>query len=246
MKILALFPLVALASGIAVSIYLLAKWLRHERRHKYLLFWALALFLMYWFQVPMALSLLGRTMVMTDFNLFFALTLPITFLALVLICLGLFEVLGVRLGKTAKLLFWFWFLFALAFFAYYFISNEGIIRTYSMPILGNVVFYLPIRCLIIFIVLKHFRKCLEDKMQTTDCVMGTVLIAGESVIGIFRNILIVKTVLAYPPAFWYVAMSSLKIFFILQASSVIMLSLGFLFLYRFCLARNRPAVDKVA
>lgn len=241
MAFLALFPLAALALGVIVSIYLFVKWLRHEKeRPKFLLLWSLALFLMYWFQVPLALSLLGKAIVLTDFNLYFALTLPITFLSLIFVYIGLLEVLGKRLGKTAKLMFWVWFLSAVVFFGYYFISNEGVIRTYSMPLVGNIVFYLPIRGLIIFILFRHY---LKSEGKTLCFAVGAILIGGESIIGIIRNFFVVKTVLSYPPAFWYVAMSSLKIFFILRTSSVIFLSLGFLALHRSsCKSRQKTGL----
>lgn len=240
MEFSALLPFTAFILGFIVSIYLFAKWLRHRKRPKFLLFWSVALFLMYWFQVPLILSLLGRKMVITDFNLFFALTLPITFLALVFIYLGLLKNWGIKFGQTSKIIFLFWFLFALIFFVYYFISNEGIIRTYSMPLMGNIGFYVPIRILIICISAKEL---LSAKSRSAPLVLGTSLVTGESVIGIIRNFLVIRTVLSYPPVFWYIAMNSLKIFFVLQTTSVILLALGFLFLQR---AWHRRAAEEIS
>jgi len=229
MSIWVLFPLFALALGALVSICLLVEWLRHGRRPWFLLLWALALFLMYWFQVPVILTNLGKVITVTDFNLFFALTLPTTFLALILIYLGVVEITRFQLKRQTKVLLFLWFLSSILFFAYQFIVNEGIIRTYAPPLVGNLVFYLPIR---IFIIAILVRWLFGPARKTLLGYMGAAGVIGESVLGGVCNILILKNVLTYPPEFWYVVLSGLKIFFVLQTFSIIAVALGFFFLHR--------------
>ena len=84
----------ALVLGIIVSIYFVIWWWQHrDGRHALsLLYWAIALFLFYWFQVPAILAGFGRVVTVTDFNLFFTLTFPITFVALILVYVGILSI----------------------------------------------------------------------------------------------------------------------------------------------------------
>ena len=225
-----ILPALALLFGIIVSIYLLVVWFHHGRRPHFLLFWAIALFLFFWFQVPVILNNFGKVITVTDFNLFFALTFPITFLALVLIYTGAVQVTGLYLSNKSKKLFTIWVVVAVAFFSYHFIAQKGIIQTYSLPLVGNLLFYIPIRSLIIS---KLFAWLfLYDGKKPTGALLGGLFIIAESTIGIVRNVLVVKNVLTYPPEFWYIVLSGLKIFFVLQTTSVILLAAGFFLLHR--------------
>src|SRR3989344_9141132 len=134
MDLSVIFPGVAFVLGLLVSAYLFIEWLRHHRRPWFLIYWALALFLMYWFQVPVILTNLGRTTTITAFNFFFAVTFPVTFLALALIFLGVLDALNIQMSRRKKWLFLAWFVSAMAFFAYHFIVRKGVIQTYSLPI----------------------------------------------------------------------------------------------------------------
>lgn len=219
-----------LATGVSTSIYLLAMWFRHAvPRPRFLVLWAAALFLHYWFQVPAILVGWGRQITVTNFNLFFAITLPITFVALVLLYAGLLEIFGMRPAPRAKRLFYGWVIGAFVFFAWYFIRHGGVIETYSMPIVGNLAFYLPIRILI-FVPL--VRWLFRPGPKTAGVALGAAALGGANLLGLVRNILVVRTVLAYPPDFWYVALGALRIFSILQTLGIILTIVGFYFLCR--------------
>ena len=148
----------AIILGVATSVYFFISWWRHRDKKKplALLYWAIALFLMYWFQAPAIFVSFGKSITVTDFNFFFALTLPITFLALILVYSGLIRLAGINLNQKYKILFAVWFLIAVLFFGYHFFIKGGIIKDYLLPIAGNVAFYVPIRILIIVTVLKLF------------------------------------------------------------------------------------------
>ncbi|KKT29277.1 MAG: hypothetical protein UX18_C0038G0009 [Candidatus Azambacteria bacterium GW2011_GWC2_45_7b] len=240
-----ILPALALILGVFLSAYLVKQWVGHptERRPRFFLFWAAALFLMYWFQIPMILANLGRAIRVKDFNLFFALTLPIAFLALVFLYIGLVDILEIRLKSSTKFLLTGYFLAAVIFFAYHFIARGGIIETYSLPLIGNLVFYLPIRLLIIFVLAKWLMG--RPTAPNLDSILGAAGIMGESVLGIIRNILIIKNVLAYPPEFWYVVLVNLRIFFILQIASLFLLILGIFFLHReYCRRQSAVMVEE--
>ncbi len=230
-------PALALALGVLLSVAFFIEWLRQQKfsRH-FLLYWALGLFLMYWFQVPAILAKAGKAITVTDFNFFFALSFPITLLALIFFYLGILDILNIRLPRWAKMFFGAWFLAAVFFFGYNFIIQKGIISTYALPLIGNIAIYLPIRTLIIVTLVRWF---LKTPRLTLWGILGAAGIAGESVLGLLRNFLIIKNVLIYPPSLWYRVLSDLQIFFILQSLSIIVLVFGFFFFYRMYLDRAR-------
>lgn len=229
-------PAAALALGILLSGIFFIEWLRHQKfSRRFLLYWALGLFLIYWFQVPAILAKAGKAVTVTDFNFFFALSFPITFLALVFFYLGTIDILGIRLPRWAKITLGAWFLFAIVFFAYNFIIQKGVISTYALPLVGNILIYLPIRTLIILTLVRWF---ITVPRLTLFGVLGAAGIAGESALGLLRNFLIIKNVLIYPPSQWYRVLSDLDIFFVLQSLSVIVLVFGFYFFYRMYLSRR--------
>lgn len=237
-------PATALLLGVLLSAIFFIEWLRHQKfSRRFLLYWALGLFFMYWFQVPAILAKAGKVITVTDFNLFFTLSFPITLLALIFFYLGILDILKIRMSQWAKVVFWIWFSSAFLFFGYHFIIQGGIISTYSLPLAGNIIFYLPIRTLIILTLARWF---LTVPRLTLWGVLGAVGIAGESVLGLLRNFLIIKNVLIYPPSMWYRVLSDLQIFFILQSLSVIVLVFGFYFFYRMYLdpVRNSPVTKK--
>ncbi|MEK7195543.1 MAG: hypothetical protein AAB655_02520, partial [Patescibacteria group bacterium] len=190
--------------------------------------WALALFMMYWYQVPAAIVGLGHTITVTDFNFFFALTFPVTFLALMLVFVGIIDIFEYKIGKKSKAMLLIWFLSAIAFFSYYFITREGIIDTYLLPLGGNMIFYLPMRALIILVIWKRLSGAANRNLYMT---IGSVLIVMESILGIIRNSLVIENILIWPPQFWYAVLSSSKFFFVTQSLSIILFVAGFYLLH---------------
>ncbi|GEM_PF-6302158 len=229
MRLLVLFPLLTLVLSVILSLRLFVDWFKHGRRPWFLLFWSLSLFLMYWFLVPLIFTGLGKVITVTDFNLFFALTLPVTFLALIFVYIGVLEITGAVLKKNTKIILFFYFLLSLLFFAYQFILNDGIIKTYALPLIGNLAFYLPLRILIVSAVIGWLVK---PGPKTLNGYLGAFGIIGDGVLGGIRNILIVKNVLAYPPEFWYVVLSGMHSFFYLQIFSIVLIAFGFFFFHR--------------
>ncbi|MBI4084977.1 MAG: hypothetical protein HY432_00515 [Candidatus Liptonbacteria bacterium] len=225
-----ILPSLALTLGVSASVYFFAYWWRHrdDKHSRALLFWAIGLFLMYWFQVPAILTGLGKVITVTDFNLFFTLTLPITFLALIFFLLGIFEISGFDIRRKFKIFLFLWFGVAILFFAYYFIINGGAILTYFLPLGGNIIFYIPLRLIIIA---TAARIIFRSKLRTAAGIAGVVCVIGESVLGLARNFFIIDNVLKYPPQFWYVVIAQSKFFFITQTLSIIILVFGFYFLH---------------
>ena len=220
----------ALTLGILTSVYFVVCWWRDPSKPhaRALLFWAFSLFLMYWFQIPAILFSIRKVIVVSDFNLFFALTFPITFLAFIFIYLGILQIFEIQTERGKNFFTWSWFIFAIFFFTYHFIARKGVIETYSFPIVGNLLFYVPIRMLIIFITVRWFIKL---KSRNIYSILGTGGIVMESALGLLRNFFVIKNTLIYPPQLWYFVIGSSRFFFITQTISIVLLVIGFYFLH---------------
>ncbi|MBI3020071.1 MAG: hypothetical protein HYY60_01980 [Parcubacteria group bacterium] len=181
-----ILPSLALTLGVLASGYFFLWFWRHkDGRHSYsLLSWAFALFLMFWFQVPAILARVGGGITVTDFNLFFTLTFPITFLALLLVYIGILQISGIELGKKQKIALTVWFLAAVIFFAYHFILNKGVIQAYLLPLGGNIVFYAVIRTLIILTMLRLLSRA---EMKNIYGFVGAGAIIVEGMLGLARS-----------------------------------------------------------
>lgn len=241
MNVWVVFPTLAFVSGIVASGYFLVEWYKHKERLRFSLLWAVGLFLMYWFQLPVILTNSGRVITVTDFNFFFAITLPVVWVAIFLVYMGSLSVLGFSLKRGQKICLGVWFLAAALFFVYHFVVLRGVISTYSLPLVGNLVLYMPLHVMIIFIFLRKLMQPISGR--TAGLLTGAAGVMGASILGIARNFIITRSVLIYPPEFWYVVLTEQKAFFLLQTASIILLVLGFFFLHRwYCKLHNVKSV----
>ena len=225
-----ILPSIALILGVFTSGVFVVWWLQHRNRRSAnaLILWAIALFLMYWFQVPAILIGFGKVITVTKFNLLFAFTFPMVLLALILVYIGILQISGKKLWKKQKIALSVWFFSALVFFGYHFILNGGIIQTYFLPLGGNIAFYLIIRILIIFALIRLLYRV---EMRTLYGVLGASALITEGFLGLARNFFIIDKVLAYPPELWYLHMAQSQFLFITQTMSIILFVIGFYFLH---------------
>lgn len=224
--------LAVLVIGILGGLYLFLEWLRHGRQHKFPLLWGNGLLLLYWFQIPFILVNAGVRFTITDFNFFYAFALPTTFGGLVLVYLGILSVLQPPNSKKIKFWLSLWFVACILFFFYYFVIKGGIITDYSSVFIVNLLFFVPARLLILFALWEWLRLQSWEKTKMT--IMGIVLMISWAIMGIAGNVFAVKRLLAYPPQFWFIALLEFKPMFLLQAISLLLLVLGFIFVHRNC------------
>src|SRR3989344_4401053 len=151
------FSIAVLTLGVVVGFYLILEWFRHGRRHHFPLFWAIGLFLFYWFQIPFILANAGVRFTVTDFNLFYALTLPTIFGGLMLIYLGVLSILQPPNAKKIKFWLSVWSMACILFFFYYLVIKGGIIDNHSSVFIVNLLFFVPARLLILLVLWKWLR-----------------------------------------------------------------------------------------
>lgn len=231
------FSLTVLTLGVVIGLYLLLEWFRHGRQYKFPLYWAIGLFLFYWFQIPFILANAGVRFTVTDFNLFYALTLPTIFGGLMLIYLGILSILQPPNAKKIKFWLSVWFVACILFFFYYLVIKGGVIDNHSSVFVVNLLFFVPARLLILFALFKWLR--LQSWQKTKATILGIVLMISWAVMGIAGNVFAIKRLLAYPPQFWFIALTEFKLMFLLQSVSMLLLIIGFLFVHKNCFRNSK-------
>jgi hypothetical protein len=219
--------LLALATGIGGGIYFLSEWVRHGRKYRFLLFWAVALFCLFLFQIPSIFFNGHAGGIVTNFNLFFSVTLPISFLGLVAEYLGILS-LARPIGTKTYLLFFAWLLAGALYFASYFAPGRTF--TSHLPLYGAIVlFFLPIHFLNLWALYVLHRGTRQIRSAVYSLGLGALLISFLS--GLGRNIVFLRGFAIYPASFWFLALQS-EWLFLLQLSGTLFLLVGFVLIHR--------------
>ncbi|MBU6500227.1 MAG: hypothetical protein KGJ89_00110 [Patescibacteria group bacterium] len=228
----------ALLAGIGGGIYFLTEWLWHNRTYKFLLFWAIGLFCLFIFQIPTILTNAGRHLVLTDFNKFFSIIIPISFLALVSIYLGILSLVK-PVRKKVYISFTIWIIASLAYFGFYFWENN--VFTSRIPLYGMIIlFFLPIHILNLIAVSRLWAITASGKSVSYKT--GLIFIVFALFCGLARNALFLYGFSVYPPAFWYLALQYPELFW-LQILGIIGVLTGFLLIHKTCLEDRRVSLS---
>ena len=224
------FSLVTLVIGVIGGLYLFIHWLRH-RKHKFSLLWAIGLFLLYWFQVPFILANAGVRFTVTNFNLFYSITLPLVFLGTILIYLGILSVSPFKNQKRVNLYLFLWFVLSALVFAYYFIFQVGY-STRLFQFGPTLVFFLPLYLLILSALWRWYRR--QDFSKTKSTSIGLIAITLSILLKIGGSLIAISRMLAYPPEFWFIALTDFDTLFFLEALNTLLLLTGFFLVHKNC------------
>jgi hypothetical protein len=224
----------ALLIGILGGLYFFCEWLRHK--HASAFFWALGLFCLFLFQIPAILGDAGVRFVLTQFNLFFAVSFPISFFGLIMIYFGILS-LTEPFPRNAYLVFSVWFSASLLFFTKYFFLNQTV--TSHWPLYGAILlFFLPVHILNLWALFSF--SIANQCPRNCPYMLGITALTLSLLCGIGRNIVLLKWFATYPPAFWFLALQP-EILFWLQISGSVLLLAGFLLLHRYLKAGPRTS-----
>jgi len=225
-----IFSFLALIFGVFAGVYFFVNWLCRRRKCTFLVIWALALFLFYWFKIPNILSNAGLEITLTDFHGFFIGTAFIYFVAHIFIYLGImFIEPGTYSERTGKLLI-LWSGLALVFFSAYFLI-EGLEQ--YMPLwLSVLFFYLPIQFLILSALYRWFRR--KEVFTTKRSLLGVFCMLLSIFSLIISSIFYLTQLLANPSMFWFAAVTFSYSNSLLQTLSTLLLVAGMLLVHKEC------------
>ncbi|MDD5711064.1 MAG: hypothetical protein PHV43_03130 [Candidatus Colwellbacteria bacterium] len=224
------FSFLTLALGVFASFYFFINWLCRHKKCTFLVIWALALLLFYWFKIPGILSDAGLEITLTDFSEFFVVTYFIYFIAHILVYLGImFMGPGVNSRRIGKL-FILWSGLAFLFFLTYFLI-EGLEQ--YMPLwLSVIFFYLPIQLLILSALYKWFRR--RDVFTTKRSLLGVFSMILSFFLLAVSSIFYLINLLANPSIFWFAAVTFSYSNSLLQTLGVLFLVAGMLLVHGEC------------
>lgn len=227
-----IFSSATIVIGVIGGAYLFFEWLRHGRQHRFLLWWALGLYFLYWFQLPFILTNAGIGITVADYGVFFGTTFPLVFVGLVLIYLGILEAAppknhNIRRMRKRHLLFWIFAAFVI--FGLYF-SWNGNVTDRKLAYIAISLFFLPIYLLIFTALVGWFRS--KDLLKTNILSFGIVLMMLGALFGIVQLFWSLRRVLTYPPEFWFLTLSSFSSLYVIQAVGAFLFLAGFLVTHR--------------
>lgn len=222
--ILFLFSISAFVLDLIFSVIFFKKYLK--TKEKYLLYFALTLFLIYWTRLPFALSLIGFSFVIENFYLFFALTLPLYVAALIFLALGLRNFCTVLCQKRISIVFYSWLIVAFIALGYYFISEKAIFSNYDAVKTLYYVFLFPLRLAILLIILRTLfdKQIFLEKSRK----IGLIIILINNILGAGVNFFNYNMMMHLPPQFWFLPVVGYSLGYIWEFFNSLLLIFGFL------------------
>lgn len=230
---ISIFTLVA---GFVGGFFLLIEWLRHRRRHSFVLMWSFALLLLNWFQIPNLFYTVGLKITYTDFNSLFLWSTQFNFLAYLFIFFGIRLISNNPFKRKSSYLFpVLWFAGGLLY--YYFLYNGN--RPIQSPwqIVGGLVFFfIPIHVLILKLLVGACHNKTQSLGNRTR--LGLRFIMLMSVSALARYIFMIYYSFIYPPSLALPLARASSFYVLTQAFGILILVVGFFLLHKEIISEN--------
>lgn len=221
--------LATLLFGVIGGIYFLREWITHDHKYRFLLFWAAGLFIMYWFRIPSILAHAGVRFTVTSFDWFFVLSFSMYYLGPLLMFMGIGAVAPLARQERLTRWAWIWFALLVVFFLLHFFGPSMIGRYLPMWI-STLFFFLPMQLLLFGSTWKW--GCRKDRNRSTRGAVGLLFIMTAPAFLVVCSLLYLTDLLAYPPSFWFVAVTQSPFVPILQSISTAFFVLGFMLAHK--------------
>ncbi|MDE2226367.1 MAG: hypothetical protein KGJ89_00180 [Patescibacteria group bacterium] len=215
-----------LAIGVIACFFFFIEWLKHKH-HKFLLYWSLGFLGIYWFQIPAILFHAGASFTLSDFNLFYSISFPLAFIGLVAIYKGIRSVGFLKPGWIKNYHLWIWMILSLAVFGTYVYLFGSAPDNYVIEFLVVFLFFLPVYFLNMYGLIQWKRDWKAVATKTINA--GIVLMFVGLLIGLSENFLALRQILMYPPQFWFLAVASSRVMYLLQSVGMVFMITGFFF-----------------
>lgn len=222
--------LFGLGVSFVASSYLLYYWFKHHKRQAPIFLWAISGVLFYVFLIPFISVNFHGTIVIAEMFSFFILTIPLVFLGWVLVYWCIVQMKSAATGiRSTKLTIFLtlWVLASFIFYAFRFSSEE---YGKFLSIIGILAFFITIHVLILHALWKWFKA--ERRPRNMWVGMGILFIAGAIILSIVRYLMILNDLVQLPQTFWFLAIASFDMVFILRSMVIILLAIGFIMVYR--------------
>jgi hypothetical protein len=180
----AFFILFIFILGLGGSLLSFFSWVYHDYKYPAILLWSLGLLCLDWYQIPTLMALSGVPVVLSNFNPFFSLALPISFLGFGLICLGSFSIIS-RVRPIHVLLLAAWFVAALIFYGFYY--DASLTFQTIWPIIdSNILFFAPMFLLNCVVGIRLYRRTIPHGSRDKSLKIGLGAYVLASCCGLVR------------------------------------------------------------
>lgn len=220
--------LITVMGGLFGGIIFLVLWLRNRER-PFSLFVSLGMFLPSLFEAPFILANWGIQLAVTDYNLFYAITIPLAFAGTVLLYVGLWFIAQKPDFKTLMYATAAWVFVCVLAANYVFLARGGIMTNHFFHLASILLFLLPIHLLLLKLALQLIR---EKVAFESDSALGFTVIAVSFVFMIAGDVISIPHTLSYPPWLWFIAASTFDELFLLKITNTIILLVGFLLIHK--------------
>ncbi|MGO8818231.1 MAG: hypothetical protein ACLQVG_26605 [Terriglobia bacterium] len=205
----------------------MAEWFRHKR-HGFYILWSIGILALGAFQLPFLLANAGARFTLTTFNVFYAITAPLSFLGLLLIYAGLLPISSFKGRLRINIALTLWFLASVAITAYIFLTEGGYFTNHAIQVLPPLLFFLPLQLLIFFTLYNLLQR---PWAQNPWCAAGIITQLCAVGLSLVLAAVAVREVLLYPPQFWFTAVGFNSPIYLLEGGSVLLLLIGFLMVH---------------
>lgn len=230
----------ALVAGFVGGFFLLIEWLRHGRKHPFILMWSVALLLLNWFQVPSMLSAMGWQLIYTDFNVLFLWSTQFNFLAYLLIYFAIRSFSCNPIKKRASyLILGAWFAGGLLYYHLIYFGGRAIQSPWEL-VGGLILFFIPIHLIILKLL---FGACMgKSRNLTTRSRLGVRFLITASVLALSRFLFVMYCASIYPPSS-ILSLARAHWFYVnTQTLGILGLVFGFFFLHKEMVAEKNGTV----
>lgn len=186
--------LTALLSSLGLGIYFFFLWFESNRKHAFLLWWALGFGVLLLFKIPNILTNGGINIIQTDFYPFFYLTVLLSIISHCAFARGISQVTHLPTGKFAM---WFFALLLSVAAVYFYLTFfvKGFEITYAPAWAGHVLFFIPIQ---LFMLSKLWRAVRDLQISRTG-----IIFSALGILSLFVSSLLYIAVQVYPYPRWY-------------------------------------------
>lgn len=221
------FALVTFVAGIVSAIYFFTEWLRRGRHRFFILYWALGLLLLYWFQIPVIIGLAGKKIVYASFNQLFLVSTPMTLLGYLLIYLGIRSVAQLPLSKKSYTLLILWFIASIIFYVGQYWGATAPTRLWLLAPIAF--FFLPVQILNLHAIIAAYRR--KELFVAASAKAGFIALSTQVFTALSRYSFFVYKVFVYPPEFAIVLIRFSAFYIFTQMLGILFLIIGFLLIY---------------
>jgi hypothetical protein len=219
------FVISLIVVGILFGAIFLWYWFSTGKKNIFLFYWSLGLFSWNFAQLPTIMAMVGGNKVITNYNLFFAIAVPITFIGRIFIHFGLRFFLGLKTTKRTIFLFTVWFVLFVLYYLYFFLINEYMVTT-TIVLFEMILFFIPVSFLSLYLCICKLKTGINSYSYSSK--VSIVILILFSLAVMFNYAYFIKASYYYPIEIFHVLVRASYPYIITRLATMSLLFLCFM------------------